>query len=58
MMSEDLIKRSDALEAAKDQSYIAYEIRRKIKLIPSVKPQILGKNAELMIIDEACACDE
>lgn len=35
MMSEDLIKRSDAIEAAGDQSYIAYEIRKKIRMIPS-----------------------
>ena len=34
-MSEDLIKRSDAIEAAGDQSYIAYEIRKKIRMIPS-----------------------
>lgn len=34
-MSEDLIKRSDALSAAGDQSYIAYEIRKKIRMIPS-----------------------
>lgn len=35
-MSDDLIKRSDALSAAGDMSYIAFEIRRKIRMIPSV----------------------
>ena len=34
-MSDDLIKRSDALSAAGDMSYIAFEIRRKIRMIPS-----------------------
>ena len=34
-MSEDLIKRSDALSAAGDMSYIAFEIRKKIRMIPS-----------------------
>lgn len=37
-MSDDLIKRSDALSAAGDMSYIAYEIRRKIRMIPSAEP--------------------
>ena len=35
-MSDDLIKRSDALSAAGDMSYIAFEIRRKIRMIPSI----------------------
>ena len=34
-MSDDLIKRSDALSAAGDMSYIAFEIRKKIRMIPS-----------------------
>lgn len=38
-MSDDLIKRSDALSAAGDQSYIAYEIRKKIRMIPSAEPR-------------------
>lgn len=33
-MTDDLIKRSDALSAAGDMSYIAYEIRKKIRMIP------------------------
>ena len=37
-MTEDLIKRSDALSAAGDMSYIAFEIRRKIRMIPSAEP--------------------
>ena len=37
-MTEDLIKRSDAIEAAGDQSYIAYEIRKKLRMIPSAEP--------------------
>ena len=37
-MSDDLIRRSDALSAAGDMSYIAFEIRRKIRMIPSVEP--------------------
>ncbi len=41
-MSEDLIKRSDAIEAAGDQSYIAYEIRKKIRMIPSADTQKCG----------------
>ena len=39
-MTDDLIKRSDALSAAGDVSYIAYEIRKKIQMIPSAdRPQ-------------------
>ena len=38
-MSDDLIKRSDALSAAGDMSYIAFEIRRKIRMIPSAEPK-------------------
>ena len=37
-MTDDLIKRSDAIDAAGDQSYIAYEIRKKIRMIPSAEP--------------------
>lgn len=37
-MSDDLIKRSDALSVAGDMSYIAFEIRRKIRMIPSAEP--------------------
>ena len=37
-MTEDLIKRSDALSAAGDMSYIAFEIRKKIRMIPSAEP--------------------
>lgn len=36
-MSDDLIKRSDALSAAGDMSYIAFEIRKKLRMIPSVE---------------------
>ena len=37
-MSDDLIKRSDALSAAGDMSYIAFEIRKKLRMIPSAEP--------------------
>ena len=37
-MSEDLIKRSDAIDAAGDMSYIAFEIRKKLRMIPSAEP--------------------
>lgn len=49
-MTEDLIKRSDALSAAGDMSYIAFEIRRKIKLLPSVR-QEEGKWEECQVFD-------
>ena len=42
-MSDDLIKRSDALSAAGDMSYIAFEIRRKIRMIPSVSNRPQGE---------------
>ena len=38
-MNDDLIKRSDALSAAGDMSYIAFEIRRKLRMIPSAEPK-------------------
>lgn len=37
-MSDDLIRRSDALSAAGDMSYIAFEIRKKLRMIPSAEP--------------------